>query len=261
MFKHTALSIGINFFLTDHCNLNCKGCMAFAPIVEPSFLDIQSFTNDIARLAYLSNSSAHAINLLGGEPLLHPDLKKFMMITRKYFNNSIIRIFTNGLLFNKIDDSFFVKSHELGIELWITKYPVAIDYNNIIGKLHNFRIKHTFINDKWLEFKYSKKIRNGDLRDAFDGCYQNRTSCHSLVDGIYYPCGNAGRFYVFQKYYSDIFPSMINGIDIHKANSLDEILDFISNPIPLCGYCGIKSFKPTNWAKSTRELSEWIDFS
>ena len=40
--------------VTEHCNLNCKGCGSMAPIAEESFLDLNEYKKDITRLSELS---------------------------------------------------------------------------------------------------------------------------------------------------------------------------------------------------------------
>lgn len=40
-------------FIVDivvHCNLNCKGCGHFSPLASESFLDLETFENDLRRL-------------------------------------------------------------------------------------------------------------------------------------------------------------------------------------------------------------------
>ena len=46
-------------------------------------------------------------------------------------------------------------------------------------------------------------------------------------------------------------------IDIYKAESIDEILKFIVNPIPFCKYCNLDS-TPIEWGLSKKEISEWV---
>ena len=35
--------------IVDHCNLNCKGCGHFSPLASKSFLDLETFENDLRR--------------------------------------------------------------------------------------------------------------------------------------------------------------------------------------------------------------------
>lgn len=61
----------------EHCNLKCAGCTHFSSIAKEEYLDIGEFQKDITRISELTNSRARFINLLGGEPLLHPQVEAF----------------------------------------------------------------------------------------------------------------------------------------------------------------------------------------
>jgi len=63
--------------LTDHCNLNCKGCTHFSNIAKPAFADVEQFECEFKQLATIF-SEITEIYLLGGEPLLHPRLTEFL---------------------------------------------------------------------------------------------------------------------------------------------------------------------------------------
>lgn len=101
--------------LTDKCNLNCKGCMHFSCLCEETnLLDIHIYENDCKRISELTKGKIDNILLLGGEPLLHPNVKDFLIITRKYFPEisipnriGIIDLVTNGILLHKQSDDFW----------------------------------------------------------------------------------------------------------------------------------------------------------
>ena len=61
----------VEFWATRHCNLNCAGCSACAPIQSPWFLDLQTLKKDFERLSHLGITVKN-VGVLGGEPLLHP---------------------------------------------------------------------------------------------------------------------------------------------------------------------------------------------
>lgn len=65
--------------LVEHCNLKCKACDNYSSIAEEEYLDIENFENDMKRMRELF-SGIQLIRLLGGEPLLHPNLISFCML-------------------------------------------------------------------------------------------------------------------------------------------------------------------------------------
>lgn len=118
----------IDIHLTDHCNLNCKGCTHFSPLSEEFYLKIEDFNKDITRMAQLSKGRIKFIFLLGGEPLLHPSVTEFFSIARELFPKTRIVIITNGILLNKQENSFWQACKDSDIELWVSDYSLTLDY-------------------------------------------------------------------------------------------------------------------------------------
>jgi molybdenum cofactor biosynthesis enzyme MoaA len=73
----------LELHLTDHCNLNCKGCGHYSPIAQENFASFVEFKKDMLRLGHLFRN-IQIIRLMGGEPLLHPDVAFFLLKTRAY---------------------------------------------------------------------------------------------------------------------------------------------------------------------------------
>jgi ABC-2 type transport system ATP-binding protein len=46
--------LSFEIHLTEHCNLNCKGCFHFSCIAEEEYLTKEEFERDISRISELS---------------------------------------------------------------------------------------------------------------------------------------------------------------------------------------------------------------
>jgi molybdenum cofactor biosynthesis enzyme MoaA len=98
--------LSVETHLCDHCNLNCRSCTHLCPLVtEPTFNDLEEYVRDIRTLAGKLN--VHTVYLMGGEPLLHPQVIDFMRVTREVYPRWRIVIITNGLLLLKMPESFW----------------------------------------------------------------------------------------------------------------------------------------------------------
>lgn len=127
-------TLAFSVHLTEHCNLNCKACAHFAPLVKnEGFTDIGEFTKDMERLSELSHGEMRYIDLLGGEPLLHPDIAAFLTVTRKCFPVGAVRLITNGLLLKKMKQDFWDAVAENRITIVISKYLETVDYDELIA--------------------------------------------------------------------------------------------------------------------------------
>ena len=117
----------VDIHLTDHCNLNCKGCTHFSPLAEKFFLDIDDFERDLTRLSELSKGDVGEMFLLGGEPLLHPEIVDFFPIARNLFPNTKLVVITNGILLPQQDERFWKACKRYNIQLWVSDYTLNID--------------------------------------------------------------------------------------------------------------------------------------
>lgn len=82
----------LQIFITNRCNLKCKGCFA-RKIMESEYDHISLEEYSEAVDAFLAKGGVQ-INILGGEPFLHPKLKEILEINRK--NKIKTTIYTNG---------------------------------------------------------------------------------------------------------------------------------------------------------------------
>lgn len=130
-------SLFFDIEVTEHCNLNCKSCGSFAPLADEEYIDIDELDRDLRRLSELSDGEVHHINILGGEPLLHPEIARIVEMVRHYFLYGNIYLVTNGVLLNRMDERFWKACKQCNIVIAPTQYPVKLDYeeikNNVIA--------------------------------------------------------------------------------------------------------------------------------
>jgi len=93
----------LQVFITNRCNLKCKGCFA-RHIMGENQQDI-SLEEYFDVVKIFKEKGGKQINILGGEPLLHPELEKIILL-----NNSCAfktTIYTNGYYINKYNEEDF----------------------------------------------------------------------------------------------------------------------------------------------------------
>lgn len=248
--------------LVEHCNLNCASCSHFCPVAEPSFLDIKIYEKDIKRLAKLFNNEANFIRLMGGEPLLHPDIIQFFDVTRKYFPNSIIDLDTNGILLISKKESFFEAVSRNNINISVTKYPIGLDYDKIIEKCKKYNAPFRFFDDqKVRKFNLLPLDLEGrqQIERNFISCYL-ANCCHTLKNGKLYTCSTIPHIEHFNNYFNKNLKVCKNDyIDIYEAKSGNEILEFLAKPAPFCRYCNVKNrCGDLDWKTSNKDIKEWV---
>jgi MoaA/NifB/PqqE/SkfB family radical SAM enzyme len=251
----------VEVHIAEHCNLNCKGCGHFSPLADKIFLDPAAFERDCARLAKITDKLV-TIKLLGGEPLLHPRLSEFFEITRRYFKTTVIQLTTNGVLLAKQPDSFWLACHKHKIYVEISDYPININVDAIRAKCKKFHacVGYTVCKENDM-YKIALDLEGAqDPETSFKMCGMGEgLGCVTLRDGGIYTCYVAAHIQFFNKYFDKHLQiTEKDYIDIYKANSKSEILDFLRKPFPFCRYCKPSaSLSGLDWQVSGREISEW----
>lgn len=251
-----------NVDIVDHCNLNCKCCGHFSPLAEKSFLSLDSFERDCKRLGELSNGEIERLELMGGEPLLHPQIIDLMRVSRLYFKG-VINLDTNGILLSSQADDFFKACYDYDVSIYITTYPLKLNGDKFheISKKHGIKIIYKesdgIASRSW--YKNHRDLTGGqNVEKNFHDCKWGN-SCYILEDGKLSTCVMPFKTKHFNRYYGEKFIiSKSDYIDIHKAKSLDEIMDFLRKPIPFCRYCLPNNAEQIHWGLSSKKIEEWI---
>lgn len=262
--KNTKLEkLRFQVHLTDHCNLNCIGCNHFSPIAKEFNLNKDCFEKDCKRIIELTSGCVSEVILLGGEPLLHPNICPFLKIAAKYFSNSDIILITNGILLLKQTETFWKTCNKCNVRILITEYPINIKYIDIKQVADKYNVTLNYAINRGTDVKIMECTPldvegKQDMSQSFQKCYKSN-NCITLKDGKLYTCCTAPFANNFIDYYkAPITISNEDSIDIYKAKSIEEILYFLSQPIPFCKYCDIENTrKGIEFSISQKKMSEW----
>ena len=242
----------------DHCNLNCKACNNFSPYVkEPTYADPIQFEKDIRHLAELFGGIGRFF-LLGGEPLLAPELCcEMIRIYRKYFHDNELRVLTNATRILSMEDSFWDCIRDNDVIIHISLYPpVRESIDAIESRLIEKGISYIIFKrverfaKRLTEYPFEDPVAN-NLRCGSGGCHYLRngmiTKCPDAWLSGYLP-GNLG-----EKYQSkDI-------LNLYESNAW-EIIRKTNAPIDLCRYCACSHMELIEWEPVGREPdpADWI---
>ena len=260
--------------VTAHCNLNCKSCHHFSPVADQYFVKTEIFEKDFERLSQLAGRNNENIDIMGGEPLLHPEISTLAEIARKYFDGPV-NIVTNGLVLEKMNEVFWESCRKNNIRIIVTSYPVKLNVKRIkeLAKKHNVTLK---IRTRFMD-KHAWSKLPLDL-NGLQCIMKNRKFCLTVNTCIFLKDGRLATCCLplvadrFNNYFSkdmgtrsDSFePTTLeatddDSIDIYKAKDIGEVYEFLSKPIPFCRYCRIKSWEiGIEWEVSKKEITEWI---
>jgi uncharacterized radical SAM superfamily Fe-S cluster-containing enzyme len=239
--------------LVDHCNLSCKGCSHYSPLAPKNFTNVGKFKKDMAALSKKVGISY--LRLLGGEPLLHPDITKFIKYARRYFPQTLIGIATNGILLPKMKNGFWTACRKNNIQIEISQYQVnekKIDeYCNLVRN-KDCKLGIITVGNK---FSYIINIKgDSDMYAAFNKCRADYKAHHNIYQSKIHLCGRCYNG-ILAKYHHIRLP-VSEGIDFYKASG-EEIYEYLNKPNELCRYCFVERI-PFDWDISDKSIGDWI---
>lgn len=254
----------VEVHLNEHCNLNCSCCDHFSPLAEEEWANFESVEKDLARLSKLVDNKANVyVYLLGGEPLLNEHVTEYMDLARKYFpeKNHVVWLITNGILLPKMDEKFWEACKRNDILIAPSRYKIKIDYEPIYEKCREYGVKFQYFHsDDWVETMFNVPLlltREVDPKESFSKCYV-ASRCAFLKEGKIYSCPRVANIYHVNKKFNTNFEiADTDWLDIYKANSYEEIREFLKRPKDFCKHCDNNNKEVVKWRLSDKKLEEW----
>ncbi len=237
--------------LADHCNLNCKGCSHFSNLVPDAvFADKEQFKRDVLRLTHYF-SQIHNFFLLGGEPLLNPDIRDFIDIVRGAFPYTNLILVTNGLLLPSLDEQLLHCFRENRVHISISDYSI-LDRGKIIAVVQKYALSAELREGKECFSKYLNPKGDSDKMAVFHDCI--RKNCTFLAHGKIAACCQPFTVHYFNEYFGEHLPED-EGIDLYEEG-LDgwEIQNRLITPLESCRFCAADV--PFDWELSKAPFSK-----
>lgn len=255
----------LDYHIVHHCNLNCKCCSTFSPIASEKYASTEVFASDLKLLHDVVGDAVLQIHILGGEPLLHPDIEHFLPIARQTFPKARIDITTNGLLIKKMPPSFWDAMRENDIAVKYTRYPINLDYDEMTAYVKAQGVHAFSAGGQIAEFRKIPLNSDGteNARKSYFNCPY--TDCPTLREGKLFRCPACAFSDVLNQKLAEegsqnppFQLTALDFIDLSTATRA-EAFDFLSKAIPFCSYCKFNKAENIPWALSDHLLSEWIE--
>lgn len=174
----------LEFHVVHHCNLTCAMCSHFSPRAAREFVSRQALARDVRQAA--SRLQPECVHVLGGEPLLHPELADLLPIFRPAFLQAQIKLVSNGVLVARRAPRLLPVLASEGIMLAVSVYPDAeLDTSEIAELTGEYGVElEIWEQSTFLDFMNLK----GDTDPG-----EARAACHmgdacNVRDGRLFPC-------------------------------------------------------------------------
>ena len=247
--------------ITQSCQLSCLGCTNYSDLKHNGYVKWTDGKRDLEQ--WLKRLDIPDFGIMGGEPLINPEVRQWLIGVRELMPDSQIRFTTNGLLLEKHWDIIELM-HDLGnVSFKITAHTPEL-LEHVIDKImnmyqwqpvHEYGISRLIATNQFrfhikTPESFLKTFRNEytdmmpcyrDYEQAFSSCIQQ--TCPLLYKGKIYKCSTSGLL-------SDTLARFGNpniekwqqfipkGISPTSTNS--EIQEFIKNfgqPNIICAQC------------------------
>lgn len=241
----------LTILMTSYCTLRCKLCATYASTNKnPKHYSCEEMIKGVDRF-FDCMGEVELFTLSGGEPLLHPQLLKFIDHCRHYTDKmQKFEIITNGTIVpsNNILEAL---ARTDKVDIMIDDYGPALSHNadTLVEAFNRFGIMHRrrkyYGEDAhlggWLDISdfSDKKRKNEENHALFQKCmYSNVFGQHYfLIDGSVFMC------YVNNKLLADIKEREDERVEILDDNqSNEQIREKLINlrnrsSLSVCAYC------------------------
>lgn len=254
--------------IAQHCNLSCRACSHLSPLHPPLLVDPDRLYADLATLAAVYE--VDQVCLLGGEPLLHPELPSLADAVRSSGISRRVRVITNGLLLPRVPTALWKAVNEIRI----SQYPgYELDRETLVrcfDMAQDFGVDLTVRYYDRFQESYSEigTDNRGLVQRIYQTCQMAHVwHCHAVANGKFYKCSQSIsllRFVADSRTQSDG-----DGLVIDEPVSLfAKLLEYLKShhPLAACRWClgsvgrliPPEQIKRTTWrqaqCKKTEEL-------
>lgn len=223
----------LEIHIMDSCNLNCRGCTHFSNLFDKNTVyDIDKFAADLRQIS--SKVFVSTLYLLGGEPLLNPDISDYLYVARECFPYSEIVLITNGLLIPRQPSKVIEAFKNTNIDIEISLYhPTSKILDKIESHLKGRGVYYKIRAERPAFMSFIGLSGNSDPMVSSQKCCN--AFCRYVRDGFLYKCPVDALSYKYNEKFNVKLPKS-EGIDIY-ADDFERKLSLLNHPIQLCRYC------------------------
>ncbi len=255
LYRMTTLYVEIQ--LCDRCNLDCAYCSHLSPVSKPVTISLETLEAECHRLARVG---VDEVNLMGGEPLLHPQVCDAIKLTRSILPNIKLIVSTNGLLLPRMSKDFWQCCRDNKVVLRITPYPKAkngtLNYFKYVWLIRKNRVR---MESTGWRFGFRHQLLSEKAEyDATSNYLRCQLHCTQVRDATLWPCAYvAYAFNLNNKFGTNFKTAAGDSLPLDGITATDLRL-WLLRTKPFCAHCGIKDAQRITWRRSQYTRDEWL---
>jgi hypothetical protein len=238
----------IDWNIAESCNMSCTSCSHAAPVAERSFLSVEQIERDLLALKPILR--CHSNQLVGGEPLLNPNIVEIMRLMKRVRMDLGTVVITNGTLLPRMPEEFWQEMEYLSISVYPVLKPECLELAREKQKQYGFGLGERVFTEFHRQFR--KEPNDGS---HFATCHW-KSDCYTVHDGAFYLCPQS-------VFFPHRFMGLEKGVDGLPLAGIteDKLNAFLHRTEPLiaCRICMANEMKPAPWQESPRK--QWLEES
>lgn len=214
-------------YITNVCNYSCTHCQSLNNFAFKGHQLWDEYSDEYTALSDLIDFDT--IQIIGGEPTLHPEFEKWVDNISKLWPQSKLQIATNGTRLNRLTKEIYQILLKNRGTLWITCHDIQLydEFLNFSKTFLDTVVSDTFTDNDWKsEYKRSKTDTTVELK----------TVSRKLID--------KNGVEVILDWSQAFVPSVI---DIQDDQTL--IMKYNNDPVQAHEICGFKTCHQVNKGK------------
>ena len=218
----------IEIYITNECNLTCKNCNRYNNYNFSGHYSWQA--NQQAIMAWSKRITAPLITIIGGEPMLHPELYEWAELVCTAWPDRPVMIQSNGTLRHSrlVDIKLDFKNISLCASLHQEGLIKLVKNNSFKNIIDNTEFTECALIDQGTHFK----VHNSDPTKAFNSCSMSHS--HTIFEGRLYKCPMVA-----------VLPEFIQQYQVNLTDQQHQLLNSYQSLAPDCSQEDLDKFSST----------------
>lgn len=253
--------IKLDLPITDRCNLSCASCSHFAPLAKDApMIPKEDIDASLLLLKEACPNEVGEIFILGGEPLLHPELTDIITIARRRFMNAAIYVVTNMLALNENIGKLSTALRDNMAHLAYSKYGTVNEkqVEEGVRDIGRCGIATILFGEDPAQFTSYMKSEKPIFPASMKPSCQMKT-CLTLRGPYLYLCSPVTYLeYPNRAFGMHLEASRYDRINLRDVEHGHEVMALSKLPNPFCRHCDVEHNHKIGWRPSRKERSEWF---
>ena len=230
---------GLEVNATLHCNMRCLHCSHLSPLYHRRNIDPGPLHDTLTVLARSYHASY--VKILGGEPLLHPDLPAVIEAVRASRVSDTVLVCTNGTLLARAPLRLWAAVDALEVSVYPSRPLGAEDISTIrsLAGDHGVDLLVNYYGHFRVAYSEQGTESAALVQDIFDTCkLAHLWLSHTVHDGWLYRCPQS--IMLPEQLSHAGWDRGVDGIEIEAGPAFPaRLLEFLNRATPLraCRHC------------------------